>query len=99
MGSCHQLMPIVINSSRNIVACDTDETKLWFSQSAKQCQNPWSGSPPEYKDLRACHDWPVKKAIVDLPIRLKGNSKHTSGNSLSPLGPRTRKSALLLRRY
>ena len=32
------------------------------------------------------HDWPVKKATVDLPIRLKGNSKHISGNSLSPLG-------------
>ena len=28
----------------------------------------------------------LKKAIVDLPIRLKGNSKRTSGNSLSPLG-------------
>ena len=27
----------------------------------------------------------VKKAIVDLPIRLKGNSKRNSGNSLSPL--------------
>ena len=27
----------------------------------------------------------VKKATVDLPIRMKGNSKHTSGNSLSPL--------------
>ena len=78
MGSCHQLMLSSSISSRNIAACDTDETKLWFSQSAKQCQNPWSGFPPEYKDL--------KKAIVDLPIRLKGNSKHTSGNSLSPLG-------------
>ena len=32
------------------------------------------------------HDWPVKKAIVDLPISLKGNSKRTSGNSLSQLG-------------
>ena len=31
------------------------------------------------------HDWPVKKAIVDLPIRLKGNSKRTFGNLLSPL--------------
>ena len=39
-----------------------------------------------YQDLSTRHDWPVKKAIVDLPIRLKGNSKHTSGNSLSPLG-------------
>ena len=28
----------------------------------------------------------LKKAIVDLPIRLKGNSKRISGNSLSPLG-------------
>ena len=37
-------------------------------------------------DLSKHHDWPVKKAIVDLPIRLKGSSKRTSGNSLSPLG-------------
>ena len=29
------------------------------------------------------HDWPVRKAIVDLPIRMKGNSKHTFINSLS----------------
>ena len=34
-----------------------------------------------------CHDLPVvKKATVHLPIRLKGNSKRISGNSLSPLG-------------
>ena len=32
-----------------------------------------------------CHDWPVKKAIVDLPIRMKGNSNCISGNSLSSL--------------
>ena len=33
------------------------------------------------------HDWPVKKAIVDLPIRLKGKFKtHFRYNSLSPLG-------------
>ena len=31
-------------------------------------------------------DWPFKKAIVDLPVRMKGNLKRTSGNSLSPLG-------------
>ena len=30
------------------------------------------------------HDWPAKKAFVDLPIKMKGNSKRTSGNSLSP---------------
>ena len=31
-------------------------------------------------------DWPFKKAFVDLPIRMKGNSKPISGNSLSLLG-------------
>ena len=28
-----------------------------------------------YQDLSMHHDLPVKKAIVDLPIRLRGNSK------------------------
>ena len=34
------------------------------------------------------HDLPFEKAIqiVDLTIRVKGNWKYTSGNSLSPLG-------------
>ena len=39
-----------------------------------------------YQDLSTLcilHDWPVKKAIVDLSNRLKGNSKRFSGNSLS----------------
>ena len=40
--------------------------------------------PPEYQDLSTRPDWPVKKAIVDLPIKLKGNSKRISGNLLSP---------------
>ena len=31
------------------------------------------------------YDWPDKTAIVNVPIRLKGNSKHISDNSLSPL--------------
>ena len=39
-----------------------------------------------YQDLRTGHDWPVKKAVVNLPIRLEGNPKRISGNSLSPLG-------------
>ena len=43
-----------------------------------------------YQDLSAYHDWPVKKAIVDLLMRLKGNSKCISGNSLSPLGARNK---------
>ena len=32
------------------------------------------------------HDWPVKNDIVEMPIKMKGNSKRTSGVSLSPLG-------------
>ena len=48
-------------------------------------QNHCSGPPPVYQDLSKRHDWPVKKAIVDLPIRLKGNSKRTFRNSLSLL--------------
>ena len=57
----------------------------WLSPSAKQRRNSCFGPPPEYQDLSAGHDWPVKKAIVNLPVRLKGNSKRTSGSSLSPL--------------
>ena len=31
-----------------------------------------------FQDLSTQHDWPVKKAIVDLPTRLNGNLKPTS---------------------
>ena len=55
---------------------------------AKQRRNPYSGRPPVYQDSSTRHDWRVKKAIVDLPIRLKWNSKSTSGYSLRPLGAR-----------
>ena len=71
---------------RTDVDCVSDETKLWLSPSAKKRRNPCSGSPTVYQDLSTHHDWPVKIGIVDLPIRSKGNSKHISGNSLSPLG-------------
>ena len=54
--------------------------------SAKQQQNPCSGSPPVYQDLSMYHDWLVKIATVNLPISMKGNSKRTSINLLSPLG-------------
>ena len=52
----------------------------------KQRQNPCSGPPSVYLDLSTRYDWPVKKAIVDLPIKVKGNLERTSGNWLSPLG-------------
>ena len=43
-----------------------------------------------YQDLTTHHDWLIKKAIVDLPIRLKGNWKPTSGNFLSLLGAQSK---------
>ena len=39
-----------------------------------------------YQDLITRHDWPVKKAIVEVPIRLKGHSKRIFINSLGSLG-------------
>ena len=53
---------------------------LWLSPSTKQRRNPCSRSVPVYHDLSTRHDWTVKNAIVNLPIRLKGNSKRISGN-------------------
>ena len=52
--------------------------------SAKQRRNYCSGPPTVYQDLSTRHDWPVKKAIVDLTIRLNTCWKRTSGNLLSP---------------
>lgn len=43
-----------------------------------------------YKVLSTRQDWPVKKAVVDLLIKLKGNSKRFSGISLSLLGPKNK---------
>ena len=58
----------------------------WLNPSVKQRRNPCSGPPPVYQDLSMRRDWPVKKAFVALPIRMKENSKPISGNSLSLLG-------------
>ena len=35
-----------------------------------------------YQDLRTSHDWLAKNAIVDLPIKIKGNSKRISVESV-----------------
>ena len=69
------------------VACTTEKTKLSLSPSAKQRRNPCSGSPSVYQDLSTLHVWPLKKAIVDLSIKMKGTPKRSSGNSSSPLAP------------
>ena len=87
---CLFLSYSVFYLSRSYLACSTDETKLWLSPSAKQRQNPCSGFPPVCQDLSTRHDWLVENAIVDLPIRLRGNSKLTFGNSLSLQGARSK---------
>ena len=71
----------------NVDSWPAPQTEINFlsSPSAKQRRNPCSGPQPAYQDLNTRHDWPVKKAIVNLPIRLKGNSKRISSNLLSPL--------------
>ena len=46
----------------------------------KQLRNPCSVPPPVYH-----HVLPVKNANIDLPIKMKGNVKCTSGNLLSLL--------------
>ena len=72
------------------LAYTTKETKLWLTSSAKQRRTPCSGPPNVYQDLRARHDWSVENTIVNLPIRLKGNSKRIFCNSWSPLGDLTK---------
>ena len=69
-----------------VLACATDETKLLLSLSTKQHRNPCSRPPPAHQDLSKGYDWSVKKPFVDLLIRMKGNSKRASGNSLNSLG-------------
>ena len=62
------------------------ELNFWLSPSARQCQNPCSRPQPVYWDLSTNHDWPVKNAIANLPIGLKGNVRRISRNLLSPWG-------------
>lgn len=60
----------------------TDETKPLVKS---VCNSALKSSAPTCvpENLSMHHDWPVEKAIFDLPIRLKKNPKRTSGNLLS----------------
>ena len=55
-------------------------TYFWLSPSGKQRQILALGPKRVQCTLSTRHKWPVKNAVVNLPIRLKGNS----ANSLSP---------------
>ena len=77
----------------------SEELNYCLSPSAKQCQKPCSGPPLVYQHLSTFmrHDWPINRAIFNLPIRLKGTLKHISGDSLKLLGLKTRVLVLLHR--
>ena len=81
------------------IACVAHETKLWLSPSAKQRRNPCSRLPLVNQYLSTHHVWPVKNAIVDLPFKMKGNSKRSCSNSLTSLGAQKWISVLLRRGY
>ena len=64
------------------LACATDETKLWLSPSAKQRRNPCSGPHLCIRIWVRNMIGLLKKAIVDLPIRMKEILNALSGNLL-----------------
>ena len=68
---CFCPLKTMLQRSCEYLACDTDETKLWLSPSAKQRRNPCSRTPLMNQDLTTRHDWPVKNAIVkyETPFR------------------------------
>ena len=71
------------------LACATDETKTLVKSVCETALKSlfWTYTLV-YQDLSTRHDWPFKKAIVDLPIRMKGNLKRITDNSFTPLRPR-----------
>ena len=67
-------------------ACTRDKSKLLVKSVYETAPKSLVWAPTRvFQDLSTCHDWPVNKAIINLPIRLKGNLKRISSNSLSPL--------------
>ena len=50
-----------------------------------------------YQDLSMHHDWSIKNSMVDLPIRLEGNLKHSFGNLLSFWAPQNKDISVALK--
>ena len=76
---------IICSSAQNLLAWATDGTKLLVIH-CEPIQILVFGLRVVYQDLSTCHGWSVNKAIVNLPIRLKGNSKRISGDLLNIFG-------------
>ena len=66
--------------------CATDGSKILIKSIYGTAPKSLLWAPAVYQDLSTCHDWPVENAIVDLPVRLNGNTKSISGNLLRLLG-------------
>ena len=79
MGKIMRVFPTQLKSGLFQYLLLAPQTEL--SPSATQRRNSCSGPSPVYRDLITRCNWPVKNAIVDLPIRLKGNVKRISHNS------------------
>ena len=70
------------------VACATGKTKTLVKTLVCLQNSAKILVAPVYQDLSMCRDWSVEKDIDDLPIRLKGNAKHTSRNFIESIeGP------------
>ena len=79
----HQFVKLeaIFQGSIGKLVCATGETKLWISLSVKQSKNPcftriW---------LHTMIGQLKKPLSVDFPIKIKGNSKRTSGAALQTL--------------
>ena len=59
--------------------CATDGSKLLIKSIYRTAPKSLFWAPAVYQDLSLHHDWPVKNAIVGLPVRLKGNTKICGG--------------------
>ena len=92
-GKCNHRATLICPQSDCLEFYDWVQLSLHHRQNVTLVKSVYETAPKSlfwaphvYQDLSTRHDWPVKKAIVNLPIRMKGNSKRTSGNSLNPLG-------------
>ena len=81
MMELHQFVKLeaIFQGSIGKLVCAIEEQKSLF------CPTPPPTPPPVYQNLSTHHDWPVKKATVDLPIKMKRNSKRTSSAALQTL--------------
>ena len=91
-GKCNHRATLICPQSDCLEFYDWVQLSLHHRQNVTLVKSVYETAPKSlfwaphvYQDLSTRHDWPVKKAIVNLPIRMKGNSKRTSGNSLNPL--------------